>query len=478
MSLRLFPGAALQGSLRALVLGPLAAPLTGVLRGPEGERALPLTALRTSAALGAALARAEVQVALATVEGLCADTAYQVTVRAGDLVQSAALRTLPAALPAEGLGLCWASCYYDGYNGDHGYRDALLHARQQGPLAFKILGGDNLYLDVGPGQARHLDAYQETLERYLLYFLRSGYAEVLATLPTLCTFDDHDFWNNYPEAQPHLLRSLPPLRQSYQAAARDALALFQLPLNPPGVDGGPGYSFSFDVAPVSFFVADTRGRRSHCAAPQPQLLPAVELQALEAWAAGLKGPGVLVLGQPLWLDAGDWRDHNLAAFGADYGRILRALCDAPYEIVVLSGDVHHSRALRLALPGERRLFELVSSPANHLPSEVSVLGGLLGMGAGAQAESAVRLPERVALAAGFEGCKPALAEYYFGCTAPRSIGLLRLWPAPDGVAVGCTFLDTRTGRPAAVAQPVTPLRVAPSPARECHSERLFTLRRR
>jgi hypothetical protein len=59
-----------------------------------------------------------------------------------------------------------------------------------------------------------------------------------------------------------------------------------------------------------------------------------DLAALSAWAAGLTGPGVLVVGQPLWSTAGGSTDYNPRAFVPEFQQIWRALRDAPWEILI------------------------------------------------------------------------------------------------------------------------------------------------
>ena len=42
---------------------------------------------------------------------------------------------------------------------------------------------------------------------YVRHFWRSGYADVLGYLPTFTMWDDHEFWNDYPERQAQLMRT-------------------------------------------------------------------------------------------------------------------------------------------------------------------------------------------------------------------------------------------------------------------------------
>ena len=68
---------------------------------------------------------------------------------------------------------------------------------------------------------------------------------------------------------------------------------------------------------------------------------------LEAWAKNLKGPGVLVLPQPLLKAGGSKTDRTLVdfqesdRFGAIFERALGG--DDPHDILILTGDIHTGR---------------------------------------------------------------------------------------------------------------------------------------
>lgn len=168
------------------------------------------------------------------------------------------------------------------------------------------------------------------------------------------------------------------------------------------------------------------------------------LASLEHWAKDLKRPGVLVIGQPLWIDAGGKTDFNPPAFTDEYRRIWRALADAPYDVLVVSGDVHHSRVLRMVLPGDRFVYEFVTSPACHIPTITSIALG----GYDSQDRSSVEGPDKVTIATGADGVlQPRLDRYYFGTDVPNSIGSLEFARGANGsVQVGCAFWDC-TARP-------------------------------
>ncbi|MBK8256405.1 MAG: hypothetical protein IPK82_27520 [Polyangiaceae bacterium] len=351
---------------------------------------------------------------------------------------------------SKGLTFVVASCYYDYFTMGSNYREALRwlknrKAEHDWPLdsaAFKLLIGDNLYLDVAPDipdrvfgtsivpvrpPARSDDAHKklsrrwqsqlallawsEALGRYLRYWLTGDYAQSLNSLPTFTTWDDHEYWNDYPEWQLHLDRA--PQNSGtaglaeFRAAARACLRAFQLPLNPPltwSTSGSLSYEFkrprlaTDNSAPqASFCVLD--GRSSREVASKQQMTFDGDMQRLYRWATSLRGPGVFVFGQPLVIEPitynedfslFSWKfikqDHNPPFYHKEYGELWEALDAACWDVLVISGDVHHSRLIQVdtrwppelaaatssTFAGspdcERTVWEFVTSPACHIPT--------------------------------------------------------------------------------------------------------------
>ncbi|HSN99867.1 MAG TPA: hypothetical protein VLS89_16335 [Candidatus Nanopelagicales bacterium] len=476
-SLRIIPGTVTGRSLRALILGVEAGASNIQLRVMGSGEPVPVAVrnLQPSPELGRQLNARGVRLKVAEASGLAPGTRYSI-IAASTEAQTVAVtvETLPERLPAVGVTIAVASCFYDHFGADLGYLAALKGARWFTPPAMKWLVGDNVYLDVAPDQSRYRDGHEETAIRYVRAFCQSKYADVLSHLPTSVTWDDHELWNNYPESQVHLLRTRPPLREGYAAAAQEALDLFQVPLNPPPVVPG-GRSFASRVGEVGVFFADLRTRRTPVRSRAPMLMPEAELDALCAWARGLEGPGVLVVGQPLWGQAGSaFTDVGPPAYRAQYARIWRALAEARYDMLLVAGDVHHSRLLEFDLGNDRKVHEFVSSPACHIPSTASIaLNSYKGQGKGA-----IRFPDRIELDERAAGCRPRLGRYHFGADVQQTIGLLHLAPAAAAgeIEVSAAFIDSVAGV-AAEARPSGSS--APAAGRlRCIGQRLFTLRRR
>jgi hypothetical protein len=381
--------------------------------------------------------------------GLAGDSAVTAVLTSADGVARASSRTLPSALPVEGLCVAAASCYYDFFDGGAQYTAALAASTPFPPHRFKLLVGDNLYIDVAPDKSARLDPVKETLDLYTRYFVQSPYRAVLERSPNFVTWDDHEFWNNYPEFQIHLRRTWGGDRGRYEAAARGCLALFQEPLNPAPVAPGAGRSYRIDVgSALSFFVADTRTERRPWQDGRTQMMTGEDLAALRSWASNLAGPGVLVVGQPMLLGTGNnMVDHNPADYSEQYQAIWRAVIEAPWDILIVSGDIHVSRLLAFDVPSVRpgqratRLYEFVTSPAARIPTtSASVFHNLGFSRRGKQAEGSVRYPGRVDV--GHPRLAAVEPRYEVGSDAANTFGLLNFRPAPGGAArVECAFWE-------------------------------------
>jgi hypothetical protein len=464
--LRVIQGAVLPAELRALVLarGGLAAPRVVVTDVATGA-AVPSVA-RPAAAPGSlfanALAARNVHALHVIAQGLQAATRYRVTATSSFASQSITTTTLPRALPPQGLTISVATCYFDGYRRDGSLQRALTVPRWGQLPVLNVWAGDNLYMDVPPAATAD-DPVGHTLERYLHYFLDSDYASLRALAPTLTTYDDHEYWNNYPQHVPWLGRSWDGQWKGYRDAGLEATKLFQSQLNPQ--TGGTGH-YTLRLPPLELFVLDTRSHRTRTHFGPPRLLAPGSLAAFQDWSRKLTGPGVLVLGQPMWIGPGNDFDLNLPAYAAEYAALWRALREAPYDMLVVSGDVHHSRVLKIAFGGapNRFVYEFVASPACHIPTIAGVWqdrGKLLD------------IPAKVERSG-----QSLSAQAFFGTTAQQCVGLLRFVPqANNEVRVGASFVDCHPTDRFARAEPITTVRTIGSfPV--CHELDLFTLRMR
>jgi phosphodiesterase/alkaline phosphatase D-like protein len=418
------------------------------------------------------LDRDAVRLFAASASGLQPGTEYELEGSHQGTTLRTGFRALPQDAPGEILKVVVASCYYDYFHRDADYR-ATLESVWCKDAAFKILVGDNLYLDVAPDQRDIQGGYRETVARYLRHFWHSGYADVLGRFPTFTTWDDHEFWNNYPEVQCHLSRTSGSDRRDYIRAGTECLRSFQAVLNA-DLPSDDNLSYRIDNTPVvSFFAVDLRSARTRFENSPPRMMPDAALSNFESWASSLTRPGVLVIGQPLWIKEGGGTDYTPPNFADQYERIWRAIAGAPRDILVVSGDVHHSRVLEIGLTDSRIIYEFVTSPACHIPTVTSIVSGSYN----SQDRGKVEVPASIPV--GIDrgpGLKPRLLRYLFGTSVPNTLGVLQFLSLPTGkVSVGCTFLDCLTRQPAQ-AESIRIENETRNPIHSpCHAEELFRL---
>ena len=290
------------------------------------------------------------------------------------------LRSLPDSVDA-GVTFFFASCFWQPNDKEGSYGAAVGALTKSLSPAFKLLIGDQVYQDYPVNWELPKSSFDLYVERYESYWGNDAYREVLTSCPTFFLCDDHEFWNDFPERQVHLPRTwTQDGRDDIAAAASNLYRQYQQASNP-----DQRVSYTFDIGPgfdpaqspkVSFFVADSRSRRDPIADADPHFLDDEQWLALEAWAEGLEGPGILVIGQPLFQKDGDWKDHSLSNFRTDYGRLWSALEHAlagdagtpPHDVLILTGDIHNGRYAvgKLRGPNDVEIRELVASPASRV----------------------------------------------------------------------------------------------------------------
>lgn len=366
-------------------------------------------------------------------------------------------RALPSRLPAAGLTMAAASCFFHGFPHHRRLAQALATRRLGEPASLMLLLGDNLYLDVLDGGGFIEGTPEAVVDRYLDHLLDTAVAAARSVVPLLTTWDDHEFWNDYPDSQPWLGFTRAARREAFTRAAADCLDAFAASLNPPGIRRS--YALSLDgespsLPGLSLFVADARTERSPSDARPPTMMPRDAFDALLRWARGLDRPGVLVIGQPLWIE-GECKtlglftgDHNPPFFAEQYRALLDALRDAPWETLIVTGDVHYSRLGQIVLGGhprgDRYVYELITSALSHLPGYGATLLRQVFRRAGMpQVSSEVEDPERIPY--------PASLRTLLATTVPNTFALLRALPVAGGVRVAVAFEDLATlGRAAPV----------------------------
>lgn len=286
----------------------------------------------------------------------------------GRSVARADVTTLPAIMPTLGdkpftvmLGSCFSHRQDPG--GTVGKTFAALSSVARPDL--KLLAGDQVYLDapwyrfVVPSsqaglRASFMDSYIGTWGQGRQLGEGQGFSHLLASGANYFTSDDHEFWNNAPNPGAYAVNTWSKSgRDEWWAAASGLYRTFQT----------PRVITRFDVPPVSFLIVDTRIDRDD---KRANFMTSATEAEVKAWVEGLKGPGVMVVGQPVLQTASTWvkgtfADWNLPDY-EQYKNLARILAASRQSLVVLTGDVHFGRVARARLGSGKELIEIISSP--------------------------------------------------------------------------------------------------------------------
>lgn len=200
---------------------------------------------------------------------------------------------------------------------------------------------------------RHLDHYVAT------WFGNGGLAAALPAAGNAFVSEDHELWNNAPFATGIAKDTDNKTgRDAWRRIAERYFNAFQTP---------SAATTLFDVSPLSFCLFDTRLHRLE---DMTTLAVQADLDAVIAWIKKDDAPRVLVLGQPIFADAGKSSDFNLQNYG-QFDQLITALMQAQGNVLVLSGDVHFTRIAASTATTGAKLAEIVCSPS----SLVSTLAG-------------------------------------------------------------------------------------------------------
>jgi hypothetical protein len=320
-------------------------------------------------------------------------TSYSLRLRVDDqraigaerFLREGRVTTLPAALPAGGekpFTLLLGSCFY-GPEDKGGLVGGTYHylPEDQRPDV-KVLCGDQVYLD-NPWRETTLKWYRANqrpglframlFDKYVANWTQvggedAGFRRLLADGANYFCSDDHEFWNNAPNfGGVGLFNTLTSgQREWWFAEATRLFRAFQ----------SPSPLLTFEVPPLSVCVVDTRINRD---TRGERFMTDGDLKAVGRWIEGLRGPGVLVVGQPVLVEGSSiigsllkkdlkkavlsYVDRDLPQY-AQYGELVGYLRSSNHSVVLLTGDVHFGRVSHGQLgPGSRaELVEVISSP--------------------------------------------------------------------------------------------------------------------
>lgn len=258
-------------------------------------------------------------------------------------------RTAPAGRSR--FTVSFGSCArFQAASGDQPIWDVL--GRRRPDLFFWL--GDNIY-----GDALDPDILAEEYRR-----LRDvpAYQAVMASVPELAIWDDHDYGlNNHDRTNP---------------IRREALEVFRRYWPNPafGQADNPGVYFRYAYGGVDFFFLDTRSYRDPNAQPDGPGKTMLGRRQLDWLLDGLSGSDapfkVLVSGSGFNSAKGPTGDA-WSAFVHERDALFAAIVERGIDGVLLfSGDTHCAELNRLdpGVPGGYPLYELVSSPLAQAPN--------------------------------------------------------------------------------------------------------------
>jgi hypothetical protein len=303
-----------------------------------------------------------------TVADLAPGRRYPVRLLDGDLpLAIGSASTLPLELPTRAespfvclIGSCFA--HMSDEPGAAGAAYARLPAAARPHI--KFLAGDQVYLDAPfPRFLMNLfgedDLRAELLAGYVAVWMQGGdgwgFSELLRSGSTWFSSDDHEIWNNAPAPTPTVRATWWPFGDHGAAWLAMALELYRMFQSPTPLS-------SFSVGQLSFMVLDTRIERTR---DRTTICSQASLDALANWVKELKGPGVLVVGQPLLMAQagvkGHFTDWGLPDF-KQYADIVRILAATKHDLLILTGDVHYGRVAGCELATGATLIEVIASP--------------------------------------------------------------------------------------------------------------------
>lgn len=298
-------------------------------------------------------------------------------------LRSCSFRTLPPKLPEAGkdtFNILLGSCFYRKCDPDGLVGKTFAKLPKGHRPHVKVLCGDQVYLD-NPWRETTLKwnwSYRQPgafrkmlLDKYIDTWTHSpdedsGFNRLLSEGANYFCSDDHEFWNNAPSfGGVGLANTISHGRRSWWF--EEGRKLFRAFQSWSTVQG-------FEVGNLSVKVVDTRIDRDTAGI---RFMLYENLEEVRDWLSNLKGPGVLVLGQPL-LKADktesltdkifSFFDKDLADFG-QYAELKKSICCCSHSVVVLTGDVHFARVAYLSPDsnGVTKFVEVISSPMCLVP---------------------------------------------------------------------------------------------------------------
>lgn len=293
--------------------------------------------------------------------------------------------TLPTELPVGAerpFTLLLGSCFYGPEDRDGAVGKTYRDIPEDNRPDVKMLCGDQVYLD-NPWKETTFKWYLGNrkpgvframlFDKYVANWGQvgggdAGFRRLLSDGANYFCSDDHEFWNNAPNfGGVGFFNTITSKQRAWWL--REAGQLFH-------AFQSPSPFLALEVPPLSVRIADTRIHRDPAGR---RFMRDKDLRALGRWIEGLRGPGVLVVGQPVLVEKTSLRetlrrkglkgtivkflDRNLPDY-AQYEELVRYIKASRHSIVLLTGDVHFGRVSHgeLAAGSTASLVEVISSP--------------------------------------------------------------------------------------------------------------------
>jgi len=294
------------------------------------------------------------------------------------------------------------------------------------PFHLLLQGGDQLYADqiwhdvpalaawkrlpwwrrrkAGFSAATAEAVADDYFERYWWLWSQPQLAPVLATIPSLMMWDDHDIFDGWGSWAPKWQQC--PVFQGMWTAAREHFALFQLGARPDALPagfsdrGGGHFGWAYRIGDVGIVAPDLRSERS-----RNRVMGDAGWNSFTAALEGVKGCRHVLLLSSMPLVTCDlralerlfnflpghqtWQDDLVdqwpsRAHGVEWTRLLRALAAFSKAtgacVTSLSGEVHLG-ALGLIESRGTRIYQLISSGIVHPPPPAMAVKVLEWIGA-------------------------------------------------------------------------------------------------
>lgn len=231
-----------------------------------------------------------------------------------------------------------ASCLYDAFlKESHAMWASLLASRPE----LVLLIGDNVYAEVSDGRFSSPMPEEELWIRYAETFLVLDFYKTKSLVPTVVTWDDHDYGMKDGDAS-----------NPYKDSSRYVMESF-FPQTPtasfPEFSAGPGVSHALSAFGYRFLLLDNRSFRTSPKAPATEERTHFGKEQ-EAWIAKM----VLESRDPVWLISGDQWFGAYHRFESYEGRhpeslkkFLNSIRKSRVPVLFMSGDRHLSEVMRI-----------------------------------------------------------------------------------------------------------------------------------